>query len=152
MSPNLIFWFYVYALTVTALIIAFTGVARIRKGDAIGHSKRMNLAIYLILFFVASYVVKLLVLGREDKSNWESWHFLVLYVHEFFIACMLISGSYTRYLAAKFKHTIEAAAPLNDLDAKRRRRHRLTGKICLGATSMAIVTASMILYIIGTRS
>ena len=152
MNPNLYFWFYVYGLTITALIIAFTGIARIRKGDEVGHSKRMNLAIYLILFFVASYLVKIIVLGREDKSGWEAWNFAVLYIHEFFIACMLISGTYTRYLAGKFKHTLMAPDALTGLDVQRRRKHRLAGKICLSATSMAIVTATLILYIIGTRS
>lgn len=147
MTSNLMFWLYAYVLTIAALIIAFQGVAKIRQGDEIGHAKKMNLAILVILGFVASYVLKVIFLGREPKTNWESIHFTVLYAHEFFIAGMLIAGGYARYLAGKYKHTL-GKKDLSDQDIALRKRHRLSGKICLASTTMALFTATFVLHTI----
>lgn len=150
MSPNLMFWIYAYALTIVALGIAFQGVARVRKGDEVGHAKKMNLAVLLILGFVGSYVLKVIFLGREPKTNWESLHFTVLYIHEFFIACMLLAGGYTRYLAGKFKTSVGSSNPSAAMLALRK-KHRAAGKFCLIATTMALFTATFVLYTIHSR-
>lgn len=145
-SANLIFWLYAYALTLCALFLAFRAVKKVRRGDYAGHAKQMDYAITLILVFVASYVLKVIILGREPKTNWELPHFIVLYIHEAFIACMLVSGTIARVLAAKFKASLFSNGTPTALDKTRRKKHRLAGKICLLATSMAILTATFILH------
>lgn len=149
-TPNLLFWGYAYALTLVALAIALQAVGLARKGHLAAHGKRMDIAILLILIFVASYVLKVIFLGREEKQNWETFHFVVLYIHESFIALMLIGGTVARVLASKFKQSVYGNQTPTALDLKRRGTHRFFGKLCLVSTGMALVTASFILYTLYT--
>ena len=145
MNANLMFWFYAYALTTTAMALALVAVSKIRKGEIQAHQKLMNTAITLILFFVLSYLVKMLALGREDKSAWHGFYLITLYIHESFIFLMLFFGGWARYLAAKFKPSLTQDQP-SPLDLRRRAKHRKIGTLCLSVTGCALVTAAVLLY------
>jgi uncharacterized membrane protein YozB (DUF420 family) len=145
MSWNLIFWFYAYGLTMLALLLAFLGISAVRKGNIKRHHQFLNFACNLIVFFVISYVFKMIFLGREDKSDWGMYYKTVLYIHEALIATMLITGIRGRWLAFKFRDTLYQGE-VTEAQAKMRRQHRLMGKWCVYSATFALITASVILY------
>lgn len=145
MNWNLVFWFYAYGLTMLALLMAYTGVGAAKRGELARHKALLNFACNLILFFVVSYVFKMLFLGREDKSTWTLSYKIVLYIHEALIATMLVTGARARWLAHKFRDSV-FAQQLPDEHIGMRKQHRLMGKICIYAATFALLTASVILY------
>lgn len=145
MTANIAYWFFAYCLTFVTVIIGLNGVHHIRAGAILLHRRRMVTACNLMLFFVATYGVKVLVLGREDKSDWTTFYLVVLYIHEAFIFLMLIFGSYARYLAFRFKGTLLRAEPPRE-DRALRRRHRGVGKLALTWAICALGTATVVLY------
>jgi hypothetical protein len=68
-DPKLVYW--TAALTNLAVIIAclLSGAAHIRRGDLRGHRHRMLGAAALVALFLVSYALKLVLLGREDRSR-----------------------------------------------------------------------------------
>lgn len=145
MNSNLIFWFYAYAVTVCALVFAFRGVGRAKKGQLEAHRKDMIRACNLIILFVLSYVFKVLFLGREDKSSWESTYLWILYIHEALIGLMLVTGVWARILAAKLATTLTDPNP-SDMILTLRRKHAKIGRTCIIAAVCALFTAAIILY------
>lgn len=145
MNVNLAFWVFAYALTLVAILLAFSGVRAAKKGDLETHARLMRFACNLILFFVVSYVVKMFALGREDKSQWTDFYLVVLYIHETLIGGMLVSGTISRVLAYKFRHSLTGAT-VSPLDLKRRKTHTKAGKMCILFAILALVTAGVVLY------
>jgi len=146
MNANLAFWVYAYALTTAAIVIGLRGAWLARKKELVRHRKHMNLACNLILFFVVSYLFKVLFLGREDKSDWSAFHFTVLIIHEGFIFLMLIAGGSARWLAFKFRDTVpQPTAELPEPLQRMRRRHAWLGKATLALALLAVITASVVL-------
>lgn len=145
MTWNLIFWFYAYGLTFVALFLAYTGVAAVRKGDLARHRALLNMACSLIIFFVISYVFKMVFLGREDKSEWDVIYKIVLYIHEALIATMLVTGAWARWLAFKFRDSLFAQQLPTEHEAMRQ-KHRTLGLWCIYSATLALLTASVILY------
>ena len=145
MTPSLYYWSFAFFLTLTTVVIGFRGLALIKRGEISRHRNHMNWACGLMVFFVFTYLFKVLFLGREDKSDWSQFHLVVLYIHESFIFLMLGTGSYTRYLAHKFKGSLDAEN-IPEEDARRRKRHKFIGKLALVFAVSALFTASVVLY------
>lgn len=141
MNANLLYWLFAYVLTLSAFLIGLKGVGYIRRGDWQGHQKRMVAACNLILFFVASYVVKVLVLGREDKSDWGTYYLVVLYIHESFILLMLITG-----VAARLKARKMGLKQPGGLDKSIGKSHGRMGKLCLLFCGCGILTATIVVF------
>jgi hypothetical protein len=53
----------------------------------------MKIAASLVILFLVSYVVKLLILGREDMAIWSTLDVWVLRIHEVFVLQMVLAGS-----------------------------------------------------------
>jgi len=145
MTANLAYWLFAYVLMSVTLVIAFRGVVHARARRFEAHMKAMVLACNILLFFVLTYVLKVFVLGREDKTDWTMLDLVILRVHESFIAIMLITGTRARLLARKLKGRLD-----NPLEADRaiRRSHALAGKIALGAAVCALGTATGVLWVL----
>ncbi len=151
MTPNLAYWFFAYILTFVTVIIGLNGIRHIRAGAIATHRARMVLACNLMIFFVGTYAVKVVVLGREDKSDWTTFYLVVLYIHETFIFLMLLFGAYARYLAFRFKGTLfEEETPAGDHAL--RQRHRKVGKLALTWAICALGTATVVLYGMASRA
>ncbi len=147
MDSHLIFWLYAYGLMLIVLVIAGRGIGRAKAGDYQGHMRAMILACNILLFFVLSYVVKILALGREDKSAWSALQLALLYTHEFLILVMLVSGTYARILAAKFKQSLFSQKP-SAADMAVRAVHRRWGKVAFAAACAAFITATGVIAIL----
>jgi uncharacterized membrane protein YozB (DUF420 family) len=127
--------------------LGMRGVSYIKKGDIGNHQRMMVWACNVILFFVVSYVVKVVVLGREPKAGWQMIELVILYTHEFFILVMLVGGARARYFAARFKDTL-ATAGVGEGDRDLRTRHARAGKMALVGSACALLSAIFVLIIL----
>lgn len=143
MDPNLFFWSA--ALTDLGVVVfcTFTGVRRIRAKDVAGHRRMMYTAISLVVLFLASYVVKVGMLGREEKLEWTPFDFTILYIHELCVTTMLIGGALAIYRAAKFRAGLGPnlklppdTDPLQGLE-----RHRRAGWVAVVGSVLGFLTA-----------
>lgn len=147
MDPGIVFWSA--ALANLSVIVALTvrGVRQIRRNETAAHRRSMLTACALVALFLASYVVKRLVIGAEDLSVWSVGHRVNLYVHESLVATMLIAGTVAflrgRRLARTRRVTHNDADPR--ADPAQLRRHRGAGWIAVVSSWLAFATACGIL-------
>jgi uncharacterized membrane protein YozB (DUF420 family) len=118
-------------------------VRRIRAKDVAGHRRMMYTAISLVVLFLASYVVKVGMLGREEKLEWTPFDFTILYIHELCVTTMLIGGALAIYRAAKFRAGLGPnlklppdTDPLQGLE-----RHRRAGWVAVVGSVLGFLTA-----------
>jgi uncharacterized membrane protein YozB (DUF420 family) len=144
MDPKLVFW--CAALANLALIVAFalTGVQAVRRGDVRAHRRRMLISASLVGLFLVSYLVKVAVLGREDRSLWTPLDRGVLYVHETFVVLMLGGGGFAAWRAWRFRLGPAFALP-RDGALPGARTHRRAGWVAVVGAALAFVTAGGVL-------
>lgn len=146
MDPKLAFWCAALVNLGALLACAATGVRAIRRGDVRTHHRRMLTSAALVGLFLVSYVVKVALLGREDRSLWSALDRGVLYLHETCIAAMLGGGGYAAWRALAFRARLgpELALPRDGV-LPGRRVHRRAGWIALVGAALAFVTAGGVL-------
>jgi len=147
MTINFGYWLFAFVVMCTTLALAVRGISYIKKGDIDNHMRLMVWACNVILFFVVTYVVKVILLGREQKAGWQTLELVILYSHEFFILVMLVGGVRARYFAARFKAGL-AAAGVGGGDRALRMRHARAGKMAMVGSSCALFTAIFVLIIL----
>jgi uncharacterized membrane protein YozB (DUF420 family) len=142
-DPNLVFWSVALANLGVVVFCTSMGVRRIRAKDVAGHRRMMFTAISLVVLFLLSYVVKVGMLGREDKSAWTGFDFAILYIHELCVTSMLIGGAVAIYRAARFRAGLgpklklpPGTNPLKGLQA-----HRRAGWVAVVGSVLGFVTA-----------
>ena len=138
MNGSFLFWSLALGWMAAMVLILVVGVRRVRVGDLDGHRRAMHTAIGMVLVFVVGYVVKVLWLGKEDLASWTSTDRGILYFHESMVAVMVLAGGTARWLARPFR-VPAGRAP------SRVRWHRLAGRLAVAASTLALVTAGLIL-------
>lgn len=148
MDPKLVYWTWAVANFVAVVVLALMGVAQIRRGNVLAHRRRMLGSASLVGLFVGSYVVKLFVLGREDRSVWSATSLAVLYAHELCIAAMLIAGGYAAYRAWRFFPGMGPNPSLETSNSKLRERvqHRRAGWTAVVASALGCALAFGVLF------
>ena len=143
MDPNLLFWSGALANLAVVVFCTLNGVKRIRAKDVAGHRRMMVTAISLVVLFLVSYVVKVGMLGREDKSAWTTFDYAVLYIHELCVTSMLIGGAIAIYRAAKFRAGLgpNLKLPPDDNPLQGLERHRKAGWVAVVGSLLGFVTA-----------
>ncbi len=144
MNYNFAFWAYAYVLMLVVVLFAIRGVKDIKAGDFQAHMSKMTVACNLLIFFVVSYLAKVITLGREDKSLFSMWDLIILYTHEFCILVMLVSGVYARVMAFKFKESL-GSDTISETHQALRRKHGKAGKIAVTFAVLGLFTASFVL-------
>ncbi len=132
MTPGL--WFWSFALFNLAAVVGCALVAfrHVRARRLEQHRAWMRGASWLIVLFLAAYVGKVLVLGKEALASWSPAEVTVLRVHETIVLGMLVAGAWARFLG--WRHGV--AVPT---------KHRVLGRVALVASLGALLTASLIL-------
>ncbi len=146
MDPKLLFWSL--SLANLGVIVWFVrrGIDQVRNGRIAEHRRSMQTAAGLIGLFLLAYLVKLLALGREDRSGWTALDFVVLYVHEICVAVMLVAGAMALLRARRFRDALgddfelEAGSTLDGVDG-----HRAAGRFAAWGATFAFVTAGGVL-------
>jgi uncharacterized membrane protein YozB (DUF420 family) len=131
MHPNLWFWTGALGLLLLVVVCALLGVRALRQGYVARHRRWMHRAAALTGLFLVAYLVKVLVLGKEDLSTWAHSRLVILWTHEAVVAVMLLSGVTARLLARN--------------PHRRPTWHRLWGRISVSTAVLALLTAGWVL-------
>ena len=125
---------------------ACAGVAEMRRRHGIQRHRRLMLgAAALVGLFLASYPVKLALLGRESPETWERAFRYTLWFHEGCIFLMLVAGA-TALLLAWRQHFLRLASDSEWRPSPRvLRLHRCAGWTALGSCALAIASAGVTL-------
>jgi hypothetical protein len=107
----------------------------------------MKIASLLVVVFLASYLVKVQFLGREDMSAWTTLDLWVLRIHELFVMQMLLGGGLAWIQGRKLRTTRLVTHDPNDpvADSKTLQIHRLAGRTGVIGSILAFVMALGIL-------
>jgi uncharacterized membrane protein YozB (DUF420 family) len=143
LDAKLVFWCVALANLCAIVVFALTGVRAVRRGDVRTHRRRMLLAASLVGLFLVSYLLKVAVLGREDRSLWTALDRTVLYIHETFVVLMLGGGAFAAWRAWRFRLGPAFALPREVLPGAQ--LHRRAGWIAVVGAALAFVTAGGVL-------
>jgi hypothetical protein len=105
----------------------------------------MRASVALVGLFLVSYVVKVLLIGREDRSSWADASLWMLYVHESCIALMIASAGVGLSRVRRFGELRDGDEPAPGASAGDRRIHRIAGRVAVGAGIAALLTAGGVL-------
>jgi uncharacterized membrane protein YozB (DUF420 family) len=148
-TANLTYWTLAFADLVCVLLFAIAGIARIRRGDVLGHRTQMLRAAGLVGLFLGSYPVKLMILGRERLAEWEPIHVTILRTHESFILLMVLAAALAFWNARVLRlwdARDGSASPLSRASVPGRLRlHRRCGRLAVFAAAGALVTSAVVL-------
>ncbi len=136
-SPSLFYWSLAWLIFCSAAASGLRAWQFARRGQLAEHGRRMRLAIRLVGIFLATYVVKVLVLGREDLDTWPRAAVVTLRVHESIVLLMLVAGA----AAWRISRQLIAGEAGN-----RALLHRVCGRTALVAALAALLTATMVLF------
>ncbi len=141
MNWSIAFW--TLALVNLGVIAGLVGFAlrAVRHGHVAAHRRAMRGAATLVVAFLAAYLVKRLLLGPEDKSDWSAFALGNLYLHEALVFTMLGAGAAALFLARRFARTDEVTGAAHGPRAW----HRRLGRIAAGACLASFFTACGIL-------
>jgi uncharacterized membrane protein YozB (DUF420 family) len=144
-DPALAYWTAAFANLSLIVALAIAGVRRIRRRLGRGHRRMMLTAVPLVGLFLVSYVVKVIVLGREDRSAWSQASLWTLYLHEACVATMLAAATVALTRARSFGPLQDGEPPAPEAPARRRRVHRRAGWLAVGASALALLCAAALL-------
>ena len=147
MDPKLIFWTAAIADLGAVCLVAIFGVRYARRGEIARHKRSMKISSLLVLAFLASYLLKVQFLGREDMSAWTTLDVWVLRIHELFVMQMLIGGAIAWIQGRKLLATRFVTHDPNDpvADQKTLQTHRIGGRTGVIGSVLAFVMALGIL-------
>jgi hypothetical protein len=105
----------------------------------------MQVAASLVGLFLVSYMIKLPLLGREDRSLWSTSELWTLYAHEVCIVAMLTAGAVAAFHARRFGEIHDGPNPAPEASGRDRRIHRIAGRIAVTSSLFALLTAAVVL-------
>jgi len=147
LDPKLAYWTWALANFAGVVACAGLGVRGIRRRDVRTHRRCMLAAAGLVGLFLASYVLKVIFLGREDLGLWSAPAVAVLRAHETCILLMLVAGATAGTRAWRFRRSLPAGPLLPPSEVTRRGRlaHRRAGWTAVVASGLALATAAVVL-------
>lgn len=130
MDPKLLFWMAALLNLAVLCVVAISGVRLARRGEIARHRRAMKISTALVFVFLGAYVLKVMVLGREDQSVWTFFDIWVLRIHELFVMIMIIAGAVAWVQARKLVGTRFVTHDPADPEpaAKVVRLHRIAGR------------------------
>ena len=95
------------------------------------------------MLFLVSYLAKVVLLGKEDRSGWTGLDHAILGTHELCIAVMLCAGGFALYRGWRFQATLRPdwVIPAGADALPGRAQHRRAGTIAKWSGVLAFVTA-----------
>ena len=147
MDPKLWFWTLALLNMAAVVVLATRGVRAIRAGEIAKHRRSMTAAGWLVVAFLGSYVVKRLALGPENLALWSEAARINLWVHESFVAWLLVGGGAALVLGRRLARTRRVTGRAEDPapSAAQLRRHRRLGWSAVVASALGFATACGIL-------
>jgi uncharacterized membrane protein YozB (DUF420 family) len=154
MDVHLAFWTGAQVILGGVVLCATLGVRAIRRRRLRTHRRLMGAAALLIVTFLVAYVLKVLLLGREDFSLWTPTDVWVLRLHELCVAAMLLAGGYAGWKALGFRRSLPRGPmlPPDESPLRGRALHRRAGRIAWLGSVLAFGTALLVLAGMYTRN
>jgi len=142
LDPKVAYWTGAWLNMCAIVGLAAIGVRHARRGDVARHRRCMLGAAALVGLFVASYLLKVALLGREVLELWDTASVRMLRFHELCVAVLLVSGGYGLTLA------LRRGMPLAPGPERERthRRHRRAGRTAVASALLGIVSAGFVLF------
>ena len=130
MNPGLLFWTAALVNLAIVCAMALLGVRCARRGEIARHRRAMKIASWLVVAFLLSYVLKVVLIGREDMSSWSSVDLWVLRIHELFVMTMLVAGAFAWFQSRSLVGTriVSRDAKNPEPDPNVLRRHKRAGR------------------------
>lgn len=145
MDARLVYWTWAFVDMLVVVACALEGVRRIRRRELVRHRQFMIASACLVGVFVASYVVKVPVLGKEALATWDDGSILILRIHETCVLVMLVSGACAGALAYRLRR-IPISWPRQEAPKPSPRRvHRAVGWTAVVASLLGVITAALVL-------
>ena len=143
MDPKLLFWTAALVNLAVLCGYALSGVRLARMGEIARHRRAMKIASWLIVAFLGAYVLKVVILGREDQSVWTLLDVWVLRVHELFVMVMIGAGSVAWLQVKKLVDTrLVTHDPTDPMpDPRVVRIHRIAGRTAVIGAVLAFLLA-----------
>ncbi len=141
--------YWTFALLDMCGVVGFAvaGVRSVKRGDTAQHRRHMLVAAALVALFVLSYLVKLVVLGREDRTSWGLFSIWVLRVHELCVFTMIAAGAIAGARALRLRRsrnfTRRPEDPLAPVGSVR--WHRGAGRTAVVAAGIGLLLAFFVL-------
>lgn len=148
MDPKVLFWTWALVNMIAIVALAFAGVRARRAGDIARHRRLMLSGAALVVVFLAAYVAKLAVLGREDMQAWSPYAVWVLRFHETCVLVMLLAGALAVRRGMALARTRNVTGDASDPPASpgAGRGHRGAGKLAVGAALLGVLSAAVVLF------
>ena len=143
MDAKLLYWTAALANLGVIVACGARGVGAVRRGEVRTHRRMMLTSAALVGVFLVSYLLKVALLGKEDRSRWTGLDYAVLYAHELCIAAMLLAGAVALYRAWRFRKALgpRLALPSDPEALPGRSAHRAAGRVATRAGVLAFLTA-----------
>jgi len=151
-DPKLVYWTWALVNFALVVVCAVAGVRRIRSRQVHGHRKLMLAAAAFVGLFLVSYLVKVAVLGREERGSWTAGWRWALYVHEACVAAMLVGAGVAVTRARRFGALRDGEPPAPEAREHDLRVHRRAGRVAVAASVLALVMAAAVLAGMYTRA
>jgi uncharacterized membrane protein YozB (DUF420 family) len=147
MDVKLLFWCWALANMGLVVACAVRGARAIRRNDVEAHRRAMSWAGRWVVVFLLAYLTKKALLGGEDLRTWSSFARTNLYVHETFVATMLLAGIAAFVLGGRLAKTRRVTKQATDplAPAQLISRHRLGGRVAIVGALLGFLTACGIL-------
>jgi len=147
MDAKVVYWTGALINMAVLAGLASIGVRQARRGDYARHRRSMIAAIALVIAFIASYALKLVLLGREDLSTWSAFSINTLRFHESCVLVMVIAGGLALARGRRLARTslVDSSADAPVAQPEMIARHRLAGRIAVGAARLAFASAAVVL-------
>ena len=148
MDPKLIYWTAALINLGVLCVYAVQGVRHVRRGEIARHRRAMAIASALVLAFLLSYVVKLMVLGRENMAVWSTVDVWVLRIHEVFVLQMVLAGAVAWLQARKLLPTRLVTRDPKDPapDPATAKIHRVAGRTAVAGALLGFLLAFGVLF------
>jgi uncharacterized membrane protein YozB (DUF420 family) len=147
MDAHLAFWTLALANMALLVAVAARGVRLARRGRYAAHRRAMRAAAALVLLFLLAYGAKRSLVGPEDLTVWGRGALVNLWVHESFVAAMLVAGAVALVLGGRLGRSQLVTGRAGDgcPSPATRRRHRRAGWIAVLCAAAGLATAAGIL-------
>jgi len=147
MNSKLLFWCWALANMALVVGLGLRGFIAIRANRVDVHRRAMAWAGFWVVTFLVAYLAKRVLLGGEEVAAWSSAARANLYIHETFVAGMLLVGGFAVVLGRRLAKTRRVTQNANDPPAPRSTlsRHRVAGRIALVCALFGFATACGVL-------
>jgi uncharacterized membrane protein YozB (DUF420 family) len=134
--------------------LVVTGARQAKAGELASHRRRMLAAGALVMAFLASYVLKVIFLGREDFATWSPTAVWTLRFHECCVLVMVVAGTFGVYWGQQLRATRRFSLSQSDPEAPIAlvRRHRRAGSTVLWGAILGFLSACLVLAGMASRA